>query len=203
MGDAKQDKDVRLVKECLEGSEKAWQELYSGYLGLVRVVVRRQKWSPSAEDVEDVTQMVFTTLLSKLGKYEGGYPLSAFISEVSKFTTWDEIRKRRAEMRGAPTVSLEDIQDAGAQVPGCMEDPADAAVIQAELMVILQRAIWDLKPDCWQLLTLRELEELPYKEISEILGQTENTLTVKARRCLEDLRANYMRLMRKGCTCHE
>lgn len=55
--------EIRLVEGCLSGSEKAWEKLYSRYVGLVRGIVRRRMRS-SPEEQEDMTQAVFLELLT-------------------------------------------------------------------------------------------------------------------------------------------
>ena len=62
MGTGKVDRDIQLVRECVGGSEQAWKEFYSRFVGLVRSVVRRHM-GPNAQEVDDVTQSVFVALI--------------------------------------------------------------------------------------------------------------------------------------------
>jgi RNA polymerase sigma factor (sigma-70 family) len=72
------------------------------------------------------------------------------------------------------------------------------ALEREELVSILRMALAKIGSGCKKLLELRYIEELPYKDIAKTMGMKENTATVQTRRCLDDLGAEYSRLVRKG-----
>ena len=61
----------------------------------------------------------------------------------------------------------------------------------AQECATVRRALRELDPRCRKLLELRYFKDLPYTEIAEISGAAKNTLVVRARRCLEKLRAKF------------
>ena len=69
---------------------------------------------------------------------------------------------------------------------------------RAELVSRLRVALKNLSSRCTQLITLRYLEELSFKEIGEIVGSSENTVTVQTRRCLDSLRLTFDESDKRG-----
>lgn len=199
MDNLTQNPDVLLVKECLAGSDRAWSDFYSQYFPLVRHTVRRQRqFSPS--DVEDMTQKVFVNLMSALDTYDPTYSLARFVCVVAQRVCIDEYRKSKTAMRDAPTVpiDLNDGSEEGSWVVASKAEHQEEELSQAQLLTILRHALRDLGTKCQELLQMRYFEELPYKRIMEVIGSTENTLVIRVRRCLDELRAVWDELVRKG-----
>lgn len=191
--------DLLLVRQCLEGSENAWNEFYSKFIGLMRSVVRRQGKLSDA-DVEDVTQSAFLALTTALTTYDSRHSLAGFVCLVTERVLIDEFRRIKAAKRKAQTEAVEhhDGGREGSTVIQADTEPQDCQMERFELVALLRTALEKLDPKCRDLIKLRYLNELPYSEIAGKLGESENTLTVRARRCLDKLRAEYKDLERKG-----
>jgi RNA polymerase sigma-70 factor (ECF subfamily) len=194
-------KDALLVRECLSGSEQAWTEFYCRFVGLVRSMVRRQL-GRGGWDLDDVTQSVFTALIPALRNYDAAYSLSRFVCVIAERVCIQEYRQSRAAKRAGQCDPIERLdsrepvtRDLGSEI----ESP-ERQLSQREMIEILRRAMTRLSSECWELLKLRYFDELPYKQIAQILGASENTLTVRARRCLGELTANYYEFLRRGET---
>ncbi len=192
--------EISLVRKCLSGSEQAWTECYQRYVFLVRSVVRKRLGFAN-QDLEDIVQTVFVDLIPALHNFDPQYPLPKFIYTVAERVCINEYHKRKAACRDADTDPIDhhDGSAEGARMVASGGGSPEDELEQAQLRQILRRALWELSEECWKLLTLRDLEELSFKEISGILGEKENTLTVKARRCRDELRATCHELVRKGC----
>jgi len=187
-----QNKDYLLVQECLCGSEKAWNEFYSRFIGLMRNVVRRHA-NLSNEDVQDITQSAFLELTSALRKYDPEQPLHSFVCLVTERILIDEYRRGKAAKRSGRTESLahHDEQQEGTTVVRSSLAGQDEQVEQAELAWSLKTAFGELDAKCRELIRLRYYDELPFAEMAQLVGATENTVTVQTRRCLDKLRARY------------
>ncbi|MFC1836593.1 RNA polymerase sigma factor [Thermodesulfobacteriota bacterium] len=201
MSDRKNEQESRLIRECLSGSEQAWTEFYRKYVCLVRSVIRR-KLRVTPIEVEDVVQKVFEDLVPALKTFDRAYSLTRFICMITERVCIDEFHRKKAAKRDAETTSIDhhDGGDEGSIMVRSGGDSPEELVAQEELRQILRQGLWMLSDDCWKLLTLRELEELSYKEISKILNEKQNTLTVRARRCREELRGICHEIVRKGCS---
>ena len=191
--------DVRLVKECLTGSEHAWREFYAKFIGLMRSVVRKhRKLSP--EDVEDITQAAFLSLTGALHTFDSQQSLPRFVCVVTERVLIDEYRKGKAAKRHSDIEAIElgELREHAGLVLADSDELQDAQMEKAQLVSRLKGALKTLNPRCNQLITLRYLEELSYREIGEILGTNENTVTVQARRCLDSLRLTFKKPDKRG-----
>lgn len=195
----KDNQDMLLVRQCLAGSENAWNEFYSKFVGLIRSVVRRQG-NLSGSDVEDITQSAFLTLTTALSTYDSGHSLAGFVCLITERVLIDEYRRIKAAKRKAQLEAVEhhDGGNEGTTVLEAKTEPQDKQVERFELVALLRQAMERLDPKCRELIRLRYFKELSYGEIAGELGEAENTLTVRARRCLDKLRAAYKGVERKG-----
>lgn len=73
----------------------------------------------------------------------------------------------------------------------------DEIAIKQELKQLVHRAIEELPPNLRSLVVMRELEEMSYKEIAEVLKQPENTVKSNIFRARKKLREILNRLMEK------
>ncbi|MFH1117698.1 MAG: sigma-70 family RNA polymerase sigma factor, partial [Pseudomonadota bacterium] len=199
MGMRNRSDEIQLVSECLSGSEEAWNDLYHGYVALVRKTIQR-KSVLLPHDVDDLVQSTFLELVESVHGYDHSWSLARFICVIAERTVAQEFRRRAAAKRGggpAPVRYVEDYGETGIEmIPDSrlLED----AFAQAELKVLLRRGLGTLDPKCRELLRLRYVEQLPFKEIAELLGSREKSLSVQTRRCLDALRTALRRLTRAG-----
>ena len=198
----RQDNEIQdrlLVGKCLEGSKAAWDEFYDRYLPLVRKVIH-SRLRCSEPDMQDMVQNVFLAIYTALGAYDHRYPLSKFVWVVGERICIDEYRKGAASKRDGEHVSVNhhDHGDEDATMVRSDIDPQDDQVATAELVCLLRLAFRRLGDRCRELLSLRYIEELSFKEIVPILGAKEKTLAVQAGRCLDELKTVYDRGQREG-----
>jgi RNA polymerase sigma factor (sigma-70 family) len=185
--------DQALIVRCLDGSEDAWKEFYARFVGLIRAVVRKCG-RPGPADVEDLTQATFLALATALHNYDVAQSLPKFVCLVAQRVAIDEYRKTRAVKRdGEALVSVDGDEDAVSPfVEEC--ERQDERLERAELEQRLRSALSALDVRCRDLITLRYFRELSFKEIADLVGASENTVTVQTRRCLSSLRAKFNRL---------
>lgn len=191
--------DQKLVTECLAGSERAWRELYSRFVALMRSVVKRHT-GLQTEDVQDITQSAFLSLTTALRNYDHKHPLPAFVCMVAERVAIDEYRKLKAAKRDAETESVDhhDGGDEGARMIRSDCELQDDEIARLEEIARLREALERLDRGCRDLIKLRYYKELSFGEIAGIMGETENTVTVRTRRCLDKLRTVCLDSERKG-----
>lgn len=199
MGDLSPYSDADLVRECLSGSEYAWDEFYRRFLGTVKTVIRR-RLGVSIQESEDVAQSVFAELIPALKSYDPTHPLKRFVCTVAERTCIAEYRKATSAKRDAPTDPLD---HHGSGEPGMANPVArtpspEESVSHGQLTAILREGLKSLGEQCRQVLRLRYLQDLSFKEISEMIGGTEGALFIRAKRCLNDLRALYLLRVKGG-----
>lgn len=191
--------DRILVEQCLSGSPGAWDEFYVQFLPLVQKAVSKNILFRGA-DLEDVVQNVFLTLYTDLKHYDSRYAVSKFIWVVAKQVCVDEYRRATASKRTGKTVAV-DHHDSGQEAATTLKSALDLPEDQlerSEQLEILKRAFTNIGEKCRELLQLRYLEELPFKEIATLLGANKKSLAVQAGRCLDELRGTYADAEREG-----
>ncbi|MFH1116161.1 MAG: sigma-70 family RNA polymerase sigma factor [Pseudomonadota bacterium] len=191
--------DRTLVEQCLAGSKTAWDELYERFLPLVRKVAWKYVGDQSG-DMQDAVQDSFLSLYTSLGRFDTRYPLPRFVWTVAERVCIDRYRSRKTAKRNGETVPV-DHHDGGAEGEAMVRSNSDApeeSLAKAEMVDLLRRAFRDLGEKCREILRLRYLEELPFKDVSRELGIAEKTLAVQTGRCIDELRAKYVRADKRG-----
>jgi RNA polymerase sigma-70 factor (ECF subfamily) len=192
--------DLDLARRLQQGSESAWNDFYAQYSGLVRSIVLRKGWGAEHE-VEDLTQSVFVALIDSIDGFQEAGSLSGFVGIIAERTCLQEYRKRTAAKRDAQTspVDHHDQNEIGSITIGAPKEYSpENRFSRNESKMILEAALEQMEDQCKEILRLRYIDELSYNEISHILGSSENTLTVRARRCLDRLSKLYYSRVQKG-----
>jgi RNA polymerase sigma-70 factor, ECF subfamily len=181
------DPDFTIVERCLSGDAAAWEEL-------VRMHTRRvyglcYRFTGRESEAQDLTQDVFLRVFRALG---------SFRSTEGSFTTWlarltrnlliDHYRRTRNE-RITDSIEEQLPRIEGVSAP----KRADSAVAGREASELLQAALGKLSPELRETIILRDLQEMEYREIAEVLAIPEGT--VKSR--LNRGRAELGRLLKK------
>jgi len=182
------DADAQLVERCLSGHEAAWEDL-------VRLHTRRvysicYRFTNSDSEAQDLTQDVFLRVFKNLKSFRAGEGLFVvWLTRLTRNLLIDHYRRTRMDRA---TESIED------QVAALEESTAALArtegmVAGREASELLQAALQKLSPELRETVILRDLEELEYREIAEVLNVPEGT--VKSR--LNRGRAELARVLRR------
>jgi RNA polymerase sigma factor (sigma-70 family) len=179
--------DQRLVAAVRRGDERAFEALYSRYQRRIHAYVMGMVKDHGR--AEDVTQEVFVSALRRMRETERPIAFKPWIYEIAKNACIDQFRRsRRTE-----EVSLE--ADAGlapadyGRLVGSNPAPHDAVETKQDL-TDLCGAFGGLSDAHHEILLLRELEGLSYREIGDRMGMSrpavESTLFRARRRLTEE-----------------
>ena len=183
------DPDSSLVSRCLRGDESAWEEL-------VRLHTRKvyglcYRFTGSGSEAQDLTQEVFLRVFRTLKTFramEGSF--ATWLARVTRNLLIDHYRRTRQER---VTDSIEEqlpmIEEAGATAAV----RPDQALAGQEAGQILKATLQKLSPDLREAVILRDLQEMEYREIAEVLQIPEGTVKSRINRG----RAELTRLLRK------
>jgi RNA polymerase sigma factor (sigma-70 family) len=96
------------VIEVLKGDTRRYRDIVEACEGRVRGVVAAM--IPDKNRIDDVTQDVFITAYNKLGTYEPGTNLIAWLRTIARNTAQNERRRwyRRRDMEGRYRVSVDE-----------------------------------------------------------------------------------------------
>jgi RNA polymerase sigma factor (sigma-70 family) len=170
--------NTRLVKECLEGNEKAWSALIDKYKNLIFSIPI--KYGFSRDDASDVFQAVCLEMLSELPKLRKPEALPKWIMQVTAHKCF---HRRREQRRLVSDTENEPLEQA---VPA----DADAILEEAEEEQEVRRVLSELPPRCRKLIQMLFFEEpaLPYADVATALGIATGSIGFIRQRCLERLR---------------
>ena len=181
------DEDQRLVAAVRRGDDRAFEALYSRYQRRIHAYVMRMVKDHGR--AEDVTQEVFVSALRRMRDTERPIAFKPWIYEIAKNACIDQFRRsKRAE-----EVSLE--ADDGlapsdyGRLVGSDPAPHDAVAAKQELNDLCG-AFGGLSDTHHEILVLRELEGLSYREIGDRMGMSrpavESTLFRARRRLAQE-----------------
>jgi RNA polymerase sigma factor (sigma-70 family) len=121
----------------------------------------------SAEDAADATQETFLKVLERLEKLEGReVNLAAYLMTVARNASYDAIDRRR---RALPTDELPEF-------PAPMADGPEGHVLRDAHQEQVRVANLSLPPRQREVLALRELAELSYDEVAQVMGMNRNSV---------------------------
>jgi RNA polymerase sigma-70 factor (ECF subfamily) len=182
------DADAILVERCLRGEDSAWEDLVKSHTRRVFGICYR--FTGSDGEAQDITQDVFLRVFQALKSFRAGE--GSFVVWLTRLTRNLLIDHYRRGKMSRLTDSIED-QLPLIEARGPSETRADSLIEGREASEILQGALKRLSPDLREAVILRDLEELEYREIAEILRVPEGT--VKSR--LNRGRAELARVLRR------
>ena len=182
------DADTQLVERCMSGQESAWEDLVKVHTKRVYSICYR--FTGSDTEAQDLTQEVFLRIFRNLKSFRSGEgSFQVWLGRLTRNLLIDNYRRTRGERA---TESIEE------QLPMLEERTAmsartDGMLAGREASELLQKALEKLSPELRETVILRDLEELEYKEIAQVLQVPEGT--VKSR--LNRGRAELARVLRR------
>ncbi len=187
------DSDESLVRNARNGDFSAFEVLFERHRALVYRFVYQM--APRRDDAEDIVQEVFVRAFQNLHRYR----------DEAKFTTWllriaTNLGTDRARMFRRRQ-SLEQKEAAGAltwMTVGHTEDPIEN-LQREQLKSILRRAIGALPDHHRNVIMMRDIEEMEYPDMADLLGCTvggAKLRVLRARRALRDRVAPLLEEMR-------
>ena len=185
----------QIVRRCMDGDSSAWAEMVRTHHR--RVYALCYRFTGNAADAEDLTQDVFLKIYSNLASFDAGRgSLQVWITTMTRNLLVDNFRRTR-NLR--VTGSLDEGWDAQEELKpldrltASGPSPHEMAV-RKELEKMVQAALAQVSAELREAVILRDLQDLDYKEIAQVLGIPEGT--VKSR--ISRGRAELARLLERN-----
>ncbi|HTO89067.1 MAG TPA: sigma-70 family RNA polymerase sigma factor [Thermoanaerobaculia bacterium] len=157
-----------LVERCRKGDDEAWRQMVD-HLGQ-RVYSVAYHFTLKREDAEELSQEIFLKIFENLHRYDGSYPLLAWVVSLARNLCIDRYRRRKRE-RSFRFVS----DEAVAPLLKSADDPA-AEAVRRERTKLLFWALGEIPEDLAEILVLRDLDGLAYEEIGKALDLPDGTV---------------------------
>ncbi len=179
--------DHLLVERLRQGEEEAYEILIERFQQPVYNLVVRLLNDPA--EACDVVQEVFLKVFRKIGSFRGDSSLKTWIYRIAVNEAYNQQRWFSRHRR--PEVDLESGPESHRQLSYRIADrgptPFDYAVEQ-EQQALIEQALARMNPSFRAAVILRDIEELSYEEIAEILQVALGTVKSRILRGREALR---------------
>ena len=181
---------AELVRRCRAGDGAAWEEIVSVYSR--RIYNLAYRFTSRADAAEDLTQEVFIRVYRSLEQYDPKQgDLQNWLMRLARNLVIDDYRRRQ---RAPQDTYGEDIEDHTYHLPS-HTGSVQTEMERRELGAQVQSAIDKLPNDLRTCVILRDIEELSYQEIVDLLKIPEGTVKSRINRGRIEL-AKILRRMR-------
>ncbi len=179
-----------LARRCRAGDGAAWEEIVSTFSR--RIFNLAYRFTSSVEAAEDLTQEVFVRIYKTLAQYDAKHgDLANWLMRLARNLIIDDYRHRQ---RNPQNTYADDVDDHTYHLRS-VGTSAHKEIERRELCAQVQEGIDKLPPDLRTCVILRDIEELTYQEIVDVLKIPEGTVKSRINRGRIEL-AKILRRMR-------
>jgi RNA polymerase sigma-70 factor, ECF subfamily len=180
--------DEALMLRYQKGEVRAFEILLTRHRrGLYNFIFR---FVGSREAAEDLLQEAFLRVIKGAGKYERQAKFTTWLYTIARNLCVDHSRRmkhRRVQSLDAPVGT--DSEGGKLLDLVASSDPGAARnAVAAQLGIRLQNAIAALSDEQREVFLMREFHQMPFKDIAEVVGVSENTVKSRMRYALDKLR---------------
>jgi RNA polymerase sigma-70 factor (ECF subfamily) len=184
------DEGAELVRRCRAGDGAAWEEIVATYSR--RIYNLAYRFTSRADAAEDLAQEVFVRVYRSLDQYDPKQGnLQNWLMRLARNLIIDDYRRRQ---RAPQDEHAEDLDDHSYHLRATATSP-QREIERRELGEQVQAGIDKLPPDLRVCVILRDIEELSYQEIVNLLKIPEGTVKSRINRGRIEL-AKILRRMR-------
>jgi RNA polymerase sigma-70 factor (ECF subfamily) len=187
--------DLRLVESLRQGSEWAYEELLSRFQQPVYTLALRLLDDPS--EASDVVQEVFLKVFRNIGSFRGQSSLKTWVyritvNEAHNARRWFFRHRRREVELDSEPVETRNWREI---IPDASRSPFDVAC-DRERRAMIEAALERINPIFREAVVLRDIAELSYEEVAEVLNVSLGTVKSRILRGREALREELAGSMR-------
>ena len=169
--------DAQLVQQCLQGDGSAWEELVRRHTRRIFNICYR--FTGNSTEAEDLSQEVFLRVYRTLASYRSAFGgFATWMTSVTRNLLIDHYRRTK---RDRITDSLDDKMAIVENKESAGRRPDQQALL-GELSGQVQAALTRLSPELREAVILRDLQQLEYAEIRQVLEVPEGTVKSRINR---------------------
>lgn len=182
--------ELALVQRCQNGEPEAFAELVREYQDRIYNLIFRM--CRRAEDAEELAQETFLKAFEKIGQFRGTSRFYTWLFRIAKNLTISHCR-RRGKVKFIPLENTEDdAPDFGeartATLAARRQPGPDAQAIRRETADRVTQALDALDEEHRVMVILRDIEDMRYEEIAEVLELPSGTVKSRLHRARVALR---------------
>jgi RNA polymerase sigma-70 factor (ECF subfamily) len=183
--------EQELIRRCQSGESDAWDELFDLHYDAVGRYVFQLMPSFRREDVQEVCQETFLSVVRRLASFASRSRLQTWIFRIAANKARDYLEHQRAMKRGGGQVPIS--MDAADPESGLKLDPPsalpgpEARTLAREQLEQLRLALDAVGDPCREIIELRYFADLSYQEIGDSLALNLKTVSSRLSKCLDKL----------------
>ncbi|MEI6674437.1 MAG: sigma-70 family RNA polymerase sigma factor [Verrucomicrobiota bacterium] len=187
------DDDARHVARAQAGDMRSYDILVTRHRGRIFAMIRNMIHQEA--DAWDLAQEVFIKAWQALPRFEAKARFSTWLYRIAHNVVYDWSRKRKFQSAGELNDEIFErnrIDPAAVTAPDAGQAP-DEAMAHGELRVKIEAALARLSPEHREVVLLKDVQGLAYKEIAEVMGSSIGTVMSRlfyARQKLQTLLKN-------------
>ncbi|MCB9688594.1 MAG: sigma-70 family RNA polymerase sigma factor [Alphaproteobacteria bacterium] len=188
--------DAELVRRFRDGDRAAYAEIVRRYQHRVFTVCLR--WMGDREVAAEVAQDVFLALYRSLPGFRGDSSLSTWIFRIAvNHCKNRRLYRRRRHADQHEPLEGEERDDGPARQLADDGPGTDAPLHAAQAGALLQQGLEQLAEEPRQIIVLRDIQDLSYEEIADILDLPRGTVKSRLHRARAELAGILARKMKK------
>lgn len=183
--------EAQLLARCRQGEAAAWDELFDRHYAAAGRFVFQLASDFSREDVEEVCQEVFLSVIRNLNSFQGDSQFQTWLFRIATNKARDFREKRNAAKRGGGQLPLS-LQAEDADTGLTLDPPSpapgpDVNLLNVERAELVRAALDQVGEPCREIIELRYFGDLSYDELSQELQLNPKTVSSRLSKCLDRL----------------
>ena len=183
--------EAQLLARCRRGETEAWDELFDRHYAAAGRFVMQLASDFTREDVEEVCQEVFLSVIRHLQTFHGESQFQTWLFRIAANKARDFREKQHAAKRGGGQVTLS-LQAEDAETGLTLDPPStapapDVDLVNVERAGLVHDALDRLGEPCREIIELRYFGDLSYEELSRELKLNPKTVSSRLSKCLDKL----------------
>ena len=183
--------EAQLLARCRQGEAEAWDELFDRHYAAAGRFVFQLGFDFTREDVEEICQDVFLTVIKSLHSFQGNCQFQTWLFRIALNRARDYRQRQHAAKRGGGQITVplhNDDPENGFTIdpPSPLPGP-DLALINSEKLALVGQALEQLGGPCQEIIELRYFGDLSYEEIARELNLNQKTVSSRLSKCLDKL----------------
>jgi len=181
--------DEELLRRFNQGDDTAFEVLVRRFeRPLYNFILRSTR---DAEQAAELLQEVFLRVVQRSSEFQGHSKVGTWLYTIARNLCIDTSRKmafRRHRSLDAPTGGGDDGEgQALIDRVASPVAPSDRNIIGQDVALRIQAAVDALPEEQREVFLMREIQNMPFKDIADVLGVPENTVKSRMRYALERL----------------
>lgn len=183
--------ETQLLNRCRRGESEAWDELFDRHYAPAGRFVFQLASDFTHEDVEEVCQEVFLSVIRNLHTFQGESQFQTWLFRIAANKARDYRQRQHAAKRGGGHTPLslqaEDPETGLTLDPPSNAPAPDLDLLNVERAALVREALDRIAEPCREIIELRYFGDLSYEELSRELKLNPKTVSSRLSKCLDQL----------------